>query len=124
MNIYPPLNANPQNNPMYSQQIQNQPIIQGYSAPHNRNFQQKPFPKAYTIVQIVFFIVLCLAMIALLEVIKYGGYRIIIFFKLSIQSFFLKISKILPAHIIQMEIGGIIKIIVAVVQLHLLIISR
>ena len=65
-----------------------------------------------------------LAIINLLEVIKYGGYRIIIFFKLSIQSFFLKISKILPAHIIQMEIGGIIKIIVAVVQLHLLIISR
>ena len=66
-----------------------------------------------------------LATINLLEVIKYGGgYRIIIFFKLSIQSFFLKISKILPAHIIQMEIGGIIKIIVAVVQLHLLIISR
>ena len=70
MNIYPPLNANSQNNPMYSQQIQNQPIIQGYSAPHNRNFQQKPFPKAYTIVQIVFFIVLCLAMIALQIVIS------------------------------------------------------
>ena len=31
-----------------------------------------------------------LAIINLLEVIKYGGYRIIIFFKLSIQSFFLK----------------------------------
>jgi TctA family transporter len=63
MNIYPPLNTNPQNNQMYSQPIQ--PVVQQYM-PRQKN---NSFPKAYTIVQIIFFIVLCLAMIALQTVI-------------------------------------------------------
>jgi hypothetical protein len=63
MNIFPPLNTNSQNIQMYSQPIQ--PVVQQYMPRQRKN----SFPRAYTILQIIFFIVLCLAMIALQTVI-------------------------------------------------------
>jgi hypothetical protein len=65
MNIYPPLNTNSQSTPINSQRIQNQPAVQGYILPQNNNFQEKKFSKVYVIVQIVFLVVLCIAMFAI-----------------------------------------------------------